>query len=144
MVDIRPMTPEDIPAALRVWQGCDGVVLRDADSPAALTRFLARNPGTSFVGVGGGEVVGVSLAGHDGRRGYLHHVAVAAAWRRRGVGRGLVEHCLAALREEGIEKVQLFVAAGNTTGAEFWKRMGWRERPDVYLMSLILGDSPNA
>lgn len=143
-IDIRPMTPEDIPAALRLWQACDGISLRDADSPPALVRYLARNPGCSFVAVAGGELVGTVLAGHDGRRGYLHHAAVAAGRRRHGIGRGLVDRSLAALRAEGIGKVHLFVAGGNAVGAEFWNRLGWRERPDLTLMSVVVGDSANA
>jgi ribosomal protein S18 acetylase RimI-like enzyme len=142
--DIRPMTPDDIPAALRVWQEAPGVVLRDADRPVALTRYLRRNPGCSFVAVAGGEVVGVALAGHDGRRGYLHHVAVAAAWQRRGIGRRLVGHCLTALKAEQIDKVLLFVRADNAAGRAFWKHNGWCERPDAALMSIILGESENA
>ena len=43
----RPMVEEDIPAALVLWQGLDGIGLRDADSPPALARYLRRNPATS-------------------------------------------------------------------------------------------------
>jgi ribosomal protein S18 acetylase RimI-like enzyme len=127
-----------------VWQGAGPIVLRGADSPPALARYLARNPGCSFVAEADGALVGVSLAGHDGRRGYLHHVAVDPAFRRRGVGTGLVERCLAALRAEGMEKVQLFVFHANAGGWKFWERLGWRERPDVALMSVLLTDDPNA
>src|SRR5262245_32110945 len=109
MIQFRPMVEEDIPAALALWQGLSGIGLRDADSPPALARYLRRNPGSSFVAVTtAGELVGVSLAGHDGRRGYLHHVAVAAAFQKQGIGRRLVEECLAALKAEGMEKVNLW------------------------------------
>src|SRR5262249_5210784 len=99
MIQFRPMEEEDIPCALALWQGLSGIGLREADSPPALARYLQRNPGSSFVAVSAtGELVGVSLAGHDGRRGYLHHVAVAESFRKRGIGRRLVEACLAALK----------------------------------------------
>lgn len=139
------MGEEDIPAALALWQGLPGIGLRDADSPPALARYLRRNPGCSFVAVGDtGELVGVSLAGHDGRRGYLHHVAVAEASRRQGLGRRLVDACLAALKAEGIEKVNFWVKADNAAGLAFWNRVGGRERPDLVTVSIILGDNPNA
>ena len=113
MISIRPMVATDIPAALALWQGLPGIGLRNADRPEALARYLERNPGCSFVASGeDGEIVGVSLCGHDGRRGYLHHAAVLPAYRRRGIGRRLVEHCLAALRDEGIENV-VFLATDN-------------------------------
>jgi ribosomal protein S18 acetylase RimI-like enzyme len=139
------MVEEDIPAALALWQGLDGIGLRDADSPPALARYLRRNPGTSFVAVSEtGEAVGVSLAGHDGRRGYLHHVAVAKSYQRRGLGRRLVEQCLAALMAEGIEKVNLWVKAGNADGLGFWNRVGGQLRTDIAMVSIILGENPNA
>jgi len=138
------MMEEDIPRALALWQGFPGIGLRTADSPPALARYLARNPGTSFVALANGELVGVALAGHDGRRGLLHHVAVASAYQKNGIGRRLVEACLGALKSDGIEKVILFVKADNRAGVEFWKRLGWDERPDVSPMSIVTGDDPNA
>ena len=144
MVTVRPMTEEDIPAALALWQGLPGIGLRDADSPPALARFLRRNPGLSFVAVAGGELVGVSLAGQDGRRGYLHHVAVRPDCRKRGTGRRLVEACVAALSAEGIEKVNFWVKADNAACLAFWSRLGGRERTDIVMVSLILGDNENA
>jgi ribosomal protein S18 acetylase RimI-like enzyme len=138
------MVEDDIPAALALWQGLPGIGLRGADSPAALARFLHRNPGLSFAAVVGGELVGVSLAGHDGRRGYLHHVAVRPDCRKCGTGRRLVEACAAALKAEGIEKVNFWVKADNAAGLAFWNRLGGRERTDIVTVSLILGDNENA
>jgi ribosomal protein S18 acetylase RimI-like enzyme len=144
MVTVRPMVEEDVPAALVLWQGLPGIGLRDADSPPALARYLRRNPGCSFVAAAGGELIGVSLAGHDGRRGYLHHVAVSPAWQKRGIGRRLVEACLAALKAEGMEKVNFWVKADNAAGMAFWNKVGGRERTDLRVVSIITGDNPNA
>jgi N-acetylglutamate synthase len=145
MIYLRPMVMEDIPAALRLWQGLPGIGLRDADSPASLAKYLARNPGCSFAAVTeAGELVGVSLAGHDGRRGYLHHVAVKPECQKLGLGRQLVEACLKELKAEGIEKVHLWVKADNSAGKDFWNHLGWRERTDIVLMSIVTGDNPNA
>ncbi|MBN9118856.1 MAG: GNAT family N-acetyltransferase [Planctomycetes bacterium] len=145
MFTLRPMVEEDIPAALALWQGLPGIGLRDADSPEALARYLRRNPGCSFVALTeAGELAGVSVAGHDGRRGYLHHVAVAERFRNRGLGRELVEHCAAALKAEGIEKINLWVKADNAAGLAFWNRLGGRERRDILMVSVITGDNPNA
>lgn len=145
MVTIRPMMVEDIPAALALWQGLPGIGLRDADSPPALARYLQRNPGMSFVAVSNAnELVGVSLAGHDGRRGLLHHVAVALNHRKNGLGRRLVESCLSALKADGIEKVNLWVKTDNELGRVFWTHIGGQERDDIVMVSIITGDNPNA
>jgi ribosomal protein S18 acetylase RimI-like enzyme len=97
--------------------------------------YLARNPGMSFVACDGGRVVGAVLCGTDGRRGYLHHLAVAAPDRQRGLGRALVQRCLDALAAAGITKCHLFVFAPNIPARNFWTRIGWRLREDIVVMS---------
>ncbi|MEJ2749773.1 MAG: GNAT family N-acetyltransferase [Anaerolineae bacterium] len=132
---VRPMTIEDYPRVLAVWQASEGVGLSSADSRESITGYLARNPGHSFVAEVDGALVGAVLCGHDGRRGYIHHLAVHPDYRRRGIGRELTAHCLAALREAGIQKCHLFVFGENGNGRQFWQDIGWTERGELVLMS---------
>lgn len=125
---IRPMTPEDIPAAVALWQATPGVRLRADDEPGPLAAFLARNPGCSFVASAAGELVGVGLAGHDGRRAAIYHLAVASDRRRGGVGRALVGACLAAVRAAGVGRCHVFVLADNAAAVAFWQRLGAEDR----------------
>jgi ribosomal protein S18 acetylase RimI-like enzyme len=89
----------------------------------------------SFVATVDGIIVGAVLCGTDGRRGYLHHLAVHPKHRRQGIGRGLVERSLRALQQVGIDKCHLMVLANNQDARDFWHRIGWKARPDVDLMS---------
>lgn len=133
---IRPMTLEDYDAVLALWQATEGMGLSRADSREALGRYLERNPGLSLAAFNAaGELAGAVLCGHDGRRGLLHHLAVAPAYRGQGLGRALVERCLAGLAAEGIDKCHLFVYARNQSGRAFWKALEWYERPELVLMS---------
>ena len=74
----------------------------------------------------------------------MHHVAVAVAFRKQGLGRELVERCALALAAEGIEKINLWVKVDNAAGRACWNRIGARERDDILMVSLITGDNPNA
>ncbi len=67
-MEIAPFTPADYEAACALWAGMEGISLSDADSRAAIARFLERNPGTCFAAREGGRLVGTLLAGSDGRR----------------------------------------------------------------------------
>src|SRR5919206_2981598 len=134
-IEYREFAIGDYEAAVELWSAADGVVLRDADSRAGIARYLARNPGLSFVATEGTRVVGTVLCGHDGRRGYLQHLAVGLEHRRRGIGRALVERALSALHGAGIQKCHLMVLPSNTAARAFWQSMGWAERSDVVLMS---------
>jgi ribosomal protein S18 acetylase RimI-like enzyme len=131
---IEPMAVGDFRAVLRLWRESEGIGLSVSDTPAALRLFLARNPGISFVARNGGNVVGAVLCGHDGRRGYLHHLAVVRAHRGRGLGRELVAACLFELKRLRILKCNIFLFANNTDGELFWKHNGWLKRGDLRLL----------
>src|SRR5439155_1555746 len=89
MTEIVPFQPSDYDDAMALWRQTEGLALRGADSREAVLHYLKRNPGTSFVARERRTLLGAVLGGHDGRRGYLHHLAVAPSHRRRGVGRAL-------------------------------------------------------
>jgi len=141
---VRAMTLADYEGVAALLAGTAGVRLRGADSRAGIAKYLARNPGHSFVAEEGGRVVGCLLGGHDGRRGYLYHLAVAPEARRRGTGSALVARTLDALRAAGIEKVHADVLPENEAGLAFWLRRGWQRRDDILRMSWVSPDNPNA
>ena len=121
-----------------LWDQSLGVGLSAADERPSISRFLDRNPGLSFGIREDGRLVGTLLAGHDGRRGYLYHLAIDPAYRRKGFGRALVAAAIDALRVEGIEKCHLFMFKKNRLGRSFWQAMGWLGRRDIELRSMQL------
>jgi len=113
-----------------------GVSMREVDSKSGHARYLARNPGLSFLAIENGHVVGCVMGGHDGRRGYLHHVMVAADYRGRGIANALVERCLKALEELGILKTHIDVLIENEEANDYWERRGWQRRSDLHRYSM--------
>jgi ribosomal protein S18 acetylase RimI-like enzyme len=134
---IRELTVADYEEALKLWEASEGVALSPSDTREQFEMFLERNPGLSFVACEGSVTAGVVLCGHDGRRGYIHHLAVSHAHRRRGIGEALVNRCLAGLRELAIYKCHLFVAADNHGAFEFWESSGWTRRDDLEMYSKL-------
>ena len=134
-ITIREMTIRDYDAVLALWQASQGIGLSEADSEQGIAGFLDRNPGLSFVARTDEQLVGAVLCGHDGRRGYIHHLAVSRSRRRRGVGETLVRHCLDRLKSAGIHKCHLFVFDDNEDAIAFWKRTGWLQRSELVVMS---------
>jgi ribosomal protein S18 acetylase RimI-like enzyme len=129
------MSGADYEDALALWQVSEGIGLTPADSRESIQLFLERNPGLSLVVRENGQLIGTILCGHDGRRGYLHHVAVGRAYRGRGIGRTLVQACLAKLAGLGIHKCHTFIRANNRDGKRFWQTTGWTERTDLIMAS---------
>jgi N-acetylglutamate synthase len=134
-VTLREFTMADYEQAWALWEKSEGIGLSQADSRENIELFLRRNPGMSWVAVRGGAVVGAVLCGHDGRRGFLHHLAVSPAERRAGLGRRLVETSLGALHAAGMRKCHIFVMSDNEEGRRFWTRIGWELRTTLVVMS---------
>lgn len=135
-VEIREMTPSDIDEVLALWQAMEGIGLDEVvDSPRGIEQHLTRNPGLSFVATVDGNLAGTVLGGHDGRRGYLHHLAVVERHRRRGIGRGLIDRSIHALRELGIRRCHVFVFQEGAAAPAFWSAIGWQRRQDLSIMT---------
>jgi ribosomal protein S18 acetylase RimI-like enzyme len=138
------LTPDRYPEVLALMRRTPGVSVREADSPEAAARYLARNPGLSFIAEADGRVVGCAMCGHDGRRGYLQHVVVEPDYRRRGIARALVERCLDGLAQLGIAKTHLDVLATNAGAHAYWANRGWQRRDDIQRYSFVRSENPNA
>lgn len=134
-IDIREMSIEDYSSIYELWESSEGVGLSDSDAKSEITKFLDRNPGLSFTAWKGEALVGAILCGQDGRRGYVHHLAVRESHRKGGVGRALVTRCIHKLKQLGIGKCHLFVFKNNEIGLSFWQNLEWIAREELLIMS---------
>ncbi len=130
---LRPLEVADFDAVLALWNQTEGVGMTESDTPEMLKLFLERNPNLSLVVENQKEIAGAILCGHDGRRGFLYHLAVAPSHRRQGLANAMVEACLAALGKVGLLKCNILVYAHNESGKTFWKKHGWNAREDLML-----------
>jgi ribosomal protein S18 acetylase RimI-like enzyme len=132
---IESMTMDHYDEVMALWKKSENIGLSSADQREKIQAYLDRNPGMSFVAKDNGAIVGAALCGHDGRRGYLHHLAVAKSHQNKGTGRKLVERCLESLGNDGIKKCHLFVFQKNKEGKAFWEKIGWTPRTDIQVVS---------
>ena len=129
---IRKMTINDYEGVYQLWLDTPGMGLNNLDdSIEGISKYLSRNPDTSFVAVKDNEVIGVIMGGHDGRRGFIYHLAVKISERNSGTGSKLVDNVMSALEKEGIHKVALTVYYKNEVGNNFWENKGFITREDL-------------
>ena len=142
MIKYRNMKASDHDALHEVWRSTgqenNGAVSID-DSFEGLDKYIRRNPSTSFVAEDDGKVIAVIMAGHDGRRGFFHHVSVMREYQGQGIGRTLVENAMQALKNEGIRKVALVAFTDNDPGNGFWEKQGFTVRQDLYYRNKYTG-----
>jgi putative acetyltransferase len=134
--DILEMQISDYEEVVNLWRSAGYIPLSNADSRENIEAYLKRNPGLSFVARREDKLIGAILGGEDGRRGFLHHLAIDRRHRKMGIGHALVEKCLAGLKRRNIHKCHAFVLRENEKGYQFWATLGWKERNDLQVMSM--------
>ena len=137
-ITTREFVIADYEQTVALWHLVDGVEVAEGDSKDEIRAYLLRNPGLSRVAEMDGAIVGAALCGHDGRRGLIYHLAVAPAQHGQGIGKRLVQECLAGLRTTGITRALILVAHDNPSGHSFWLRTGWEDVPGAMLMGIDL------
>ena len=131
----RHMTIADYDQLIALWADTPGIGLSDADEKKNIGYFLSRNPGLSFVCETDGKIIGTVICANDGRRGYLYHLAVDDAYRKKGIGKELVRRSLEELRNQGITRCHLFLYNDNETAIRFYEKTGWRKRGNLLIYS---------
>ena len=141
LVNIRLFKINDYDEVYDLWKNSVGVGLRSLDdSLEGIRRFLIRNPNTNYVALIDDKIVGVIMAGNDGRRGYIYHLTVKEDHRRKGIASNLVNKCLESLKVEGINKVALVVFSNNEIGNTFWHKLGFIQWDDLVYQNITLND----
>ena len=120
---VRELRGTDGAALRKLWRAAGLVSLGDDDR--SLARMARRNPGLVLVAVEGTQIVASALAGWDGRRGWIYHVATAATHRRQGLATRLLDQIEAALAVLGAPKVNAMVQPANEDGRAFWEARGY-------------------
>ena len=126
------MTIADYEQVYQLWSDTKGMGMRSLDdSKLGIEKFLKRNPNTNFVAVKNGKIIGITLSGHDGRRGCIYHTAVKIEFRGQGIGKALIAAVCNAMKNEGINKLFLVAFKTNEKGNAFWQSQNWELRTDL-------------
>jgi ribosomal protein S18 acetylase RimI-like enzyme len=135
-VTIRGMTPEDYPSVTRVWDAAD-LPYRPLgrDRPEKIRAELERDTALFLVAEADGEVVGVVLGTHDGRRGWINRLAVLPAHQHRGIARRLVHEVERRVEALGIDIVAALIESDNEVSIEFFRAIDYLHAPDVEYVS---------
>ena len=124
---------------IALWREVFGYEAAHNTPALAIDKKLAVADGLFFVALRGGAVVGTTLAGYDGHRGWLYSVAVYPLQRQRGVGSALVAHAERALVARGCLKINLQIVATNESIARFYQSLGYAVEPRISMGKVVHG-----
>ncbi len=92
--------------------------------------FLNKNPDLSILGEDNGKIVGTILGSFDGRRGYIQKLVVAKNFRKKGLGKQLIEAIVKKLQTLGA----LYIPVScETTNVNFFQKSGFKKTDQVAL-----------
>ena len=125
MTEVRAYRPGDEAEVISLWNEVFPDDPPWNDPQAVIKRKLSVQPDLFFVAIDHGHVIGTVLAGFDGVRGWVHHLAVAQAARRRGVGKQLMHAAEQGLSALGCPKLNLQIRATNQAVIGFYQALGY-------------------
>lgn len=122
---IRPFQDDDETAVIALWR-TSFPSEPPRNEPLAIIRRKRRVQSELFlVGTEDGRVVATVVAGYDGYRGWVYHVAVAADVRRKGYGRTMMGAAEERLRALGCPKLNLQINRSNGDVVAFYEALGY-------------------
>ena len=84
-MQIKRFTIESYETVVNLWRK-SGISVGSTDTREELEKMLQRNPNLFLIGKINEKIIGVVMGGFDGRRGYVHHLAIDPDYQRRGYG----------------------------------------------------------
>lgn len=117
----RPMLQSDLDAVLEI----ERVSFSTPWSRESFHNLMRRSDASLWVAVVDTTVVGYAVLWYVAHEAELGNVAVATGWRRRGLGRWLLDWALSEARERGVERIFLEVRFSNRGAQELYERCGF-------------------
>jgi ribosomal-protein-alanine N-acetyltransferase len=119
--DIRRMEEADLDSVMEI----ECTAFSTPWSRASFANLLGRDDASLWVAAVDGNVVGYAVVWYVLREAELGNLAVASGWRRRGLGRTLLDWALEKARGRGVERIYLEVRASNRDAQELYERRGF-------------------
>jgi GNAT superfamily N-acetyltransferase len=132
------MAESEIPAAAALWAAA-GLTRPWNDPISDARRALAGPASTILAAHRDRALIGTVMAGHDGHRGWVYYLAVAASERGKGTGARLMRAAEQWCAAAGVPRLNLMVRAGNTGVLSFYDRLGYRASDVVVLQKDLPG-----
>lgn len=142
---IMPVRPWDLPTLTRMayanMTGVDREFTRSTSGPIAHALGYIALPlylltaGSGFKAVVGGEIVGCAYLHMRRLSGFVFNVNVNESFRRKGIGRALMEHLEREVRARGRRWVGLHLDDGNIPAQRLYEDLGYRNYHHQFLRS---------
>ncbi len=122
-IRFRDMTPADVPSAAALEKEIFG---EEAWSAGDYMETLALPFTTSLAAVEGDRLIGLAVVRNAAGEGYLSNIFVSPNYRRRGIGRLLLNTLFSRVSAGITEGFVLEVREGNTPAIRLYESLGFQ------------------
>lgn len=130
------LSEADYDAVLALWQAAELPVRpHGRDSREQFAAQMARATQMALGVWDQDRLIGVILATHDGRKGWLNRLAVHPDYRRRGLGLNLVREAERVLSGQGMQIIAALVEDWNQASLALMQRAGYVMHPDIHYLT---------
>jgi ribosomal protein S18 acetylase RimI-like enzyme len=129
---------------IALWKDVFGYEASHNSPDIVIDKKVEFNDGLFFVAVDNGDVIGTVMAGYDGHRGWIYSVAVAPAFREKGLGSALLSYAEERLSEKGCMKINLQIIEGNEAVETFYHSNGYQTEKRISMGKRLLQNLKNS
>jgi ribosomal protein S18 acetylase RimI-like enzyme len=129
---IRTYREDDRNDVIELWLECN-LIFPQNNPKHDIERKLKVNPEWFLVGELEGRVIASCMAGYEGHRGWINHLAILPEYKLQGFATQIMQEPEKKLRKVGCPKINLQVRKSNTDVIEFYKSVGF-SKDDVISM----------
>lgn len=126
MINIRAFNPEDCGEVIRLWEKIFPDSPAHNDPLRDIQNKMKVQPELFLVALVDFQLVGTSMAGFDGHRGWVYYLAVDPGFRRQGIGTALMKKAEESLVEAGCPKLNIQIRADNAAVRAFYEKLGYQ------------------
>lgn len=136
---IRPFQLSEEEEVVALWEVCRLLVPWN-DPRRDIQRKLEVQPELFLVGYLDGKLVASVMAGYEGHRGWVNYLAVHPDYRRRGIGKQMMERVEELLLGLGCPKINLQVRTTNREVISFYQEIGFKDDDVIGLGKRLIAD----
>lgn len=131
------LSASDYERIVALWQAA-GLHIKPTgrDARESFERQLAGGTQTALgIETEQGELIGVTLITHDGRKGWINRLAVHPDYRRRGIAKSLIAAAEETLRSQGMDVIAALIEPENNASFGLFVDAGYVDWPGIHYVS---------
>lgn len=130
------LTADDYDAVCSLWVEAGlPIKHKGRDSLTAFVTQMAQDTQTVLGLRVEDRLIGVIVATHDGRKGWINRLAIHPDFRRQGLAQKLIEAAEQTLHEQGMQVIAALIEDWNKPSLTLFQKAGYTAHPDIHYLT---------